>query len=135
MPQSFPTQFVLTLLLALFLPYSAWLYVKSPQAGKADPRADRGKLLWQQHNCGACHQLYGLGGYLGPDLTNVYSLRGEAPIKGVIQSGTVVMPAFKLSEQELQDLLRFLQSTDQSGTADPRNFTLQPNGNIQALSH
>jgi len=135
MPRSFPSQLVLTLLLALFLPYSAWLYIKSPQPGDPDPRADRGKLLWQQHNCGACHQLYGLGGYLGPDLTKVYSLRGEASIKAFIQSGTAVMPAFKLKEVELQDLIRFLQSADQSGPADPRNFTLQPNGNIQAPSH
>ncbi len=35
--------------------------------------AAAGKLLYQKYNCQACHQIYGLGGYMGPDLTNVYS--------------------------------------------------------------
>jgi len=42
-------------------------------------KALQGQQLWQQNNCFSCHQIYGLGGYLGPDLTNVYSQRGKGP--------------------------------------------------------
>ena len=38
--------------------------------------ACEGKIVFQKYNCISCHQLYGLGGYLGPDLTNVISEKG-----------------------------------------------------------
>ena len=45
---------------------------------------------WQNKNCQSCHQLYGLGGYMGPDLTNVASdsTKGHAYMKTVIKYGT-----------------------------------------------
>ena len=36
-----------------------------------------GKVLYQKYNCTACHQIYGLGGFLGPDLTIVVSQQGK----------------------------------------------------------
>ena len=32
-----------------------------------------GRRVWLANNCQACHQLYGFGGFLGPDLTNAAS--------------------------------------------------------------
>ena len=70
------------------------------------------------------HQLYGLGGYLGPDLTNVYSktASNEAYIKGIIKSGVKQMPAFEISEEEMNALLQFLKNVDQSGSSNPQDY-------------
>ena len=92
--------------------------------------AGEGRLVWQKYNCQACHQLYGLGGYLGPDLTNVYSKegKGEVYIRAMIASGTAQMPYFSLNENEYNQLVEFLKMTDASGTADPRNFKIEMSG-------
>ena len=92
----------------------------------------RGRLVWQNNNCESCHQLYGLGGYLGPDLTNVYSAKGKGPvyIKAMIHSGTNTMPSFSLSAEEETDLLQFLKITDASGISDPRIFRISSFGMI-----
>ena len=126
----------LFLLLSLsFLAYSTHLYTAdgSKLAGDIDyVRASEGRLVWQKYNCQSCHQLYGLGGYLGPDLTNVYGdkSKGEILIRTLVTVGTGQMPGFKMSENELSDLLIFLKSVDASGKADPKSFESQSNGMI-----
>ncbi len=92
--------------------------------------ADKGKEIWQQKNCNACHQIYGLGGFLGPDLTNVYSQRSEAYIKAFLQNGTLVMPKFNLSESDMNYLISFLKNIDASGSSDPKNIILNLDGTI-----
>jgi len=86
--------------------------------------ANQGELVWQKYNCQSCHQMYGLGGYLGPDLTNVMSAKGrnEVNVLAVIRTGSIQMPSFNLSEDEKIDLIEFLKLTDASGQADPRSF-------------
>ena len=73
-----------------------------------------GKKLFQQHNCIACHQVYGLGGYLGSDLTIAYSdsKRGEVYIKTVLKNGSVVMPKFNFSEKEINAITFYLKYVD-----------------------
>jgi nitric oxide reductase subunit C len=68
--------------------------------------------------------LYGLGGYLGPDLTNIYSRSSgnEHYIRGIVKSGVKQMPAFKISEDEMKALLQFLKNVDQSGTSNPQDY-------------
>jgi len=113
------------------LSYSVFLYCKQPKGADSDyTRADHGKMVWQQYNCNACHQIYGQGGFLGPDLTNSYSKRGENYINAFLQSGTNIMPNFHLSDDERNALLRYLKSVDQSGSADPKTFTVYANGSI-----
>lgn len=34
-------------------------------------QAAAGKRVWQKHNCVSCHTLFGNGGYVGEDLTNI----------------------------------------------------------------
>ena len=93
-------------------------------------KAGEGKLVWQKYNCQSCHQLFGLGGYLGPDLTNIYSHpeKGEILIRAMLKSGTRQMPEFDLNEDEVLALLEFLKSADASGIADPRKFKVNTIG-------
>ena len=89
---------VFALLCLAFVIYSLSIYlvpIRKHLSSKPDAYlASEGRLVWQNYNCEACHQLYGLGGYLGPDLTNVYSCIGKGPvyIKAMIKSGTGTMP-------------------------------------------
>ena len=80
-------------------------------------RVQAGWDTWQQKNCQSCHQLYGLGGYMGPDLTNIASdtLKGQAYMRGFIKYGTGKMPNFHLNDSEVDHLIAFLQWIDKSG--------------------
>lgn len=115
-----------------FLFYSCFLYSSLPTRNYPDENeAVKGKAIWQQHNCNACHQIYGLGGYLGPDLTNEYSRRDSGFIKAFLKNGTDVMPNFNLTDQETNALLAFLNSIDRTGKSDPRTFRINTNGTIE----
>lgn len=111
-----------------FLIYSFSIYIK-PISVKEDKRFNKsqaadGRLVWQNYNCQSCHQLYGLGGYLGPDLTNIYSTpkKGEPLIRTLVGSGIKQMPAFDLSDLDMNNLIEFLKSVGVSGKSDPRTF-------------
>lgn len=120
-----------------FLIYSFSIYLK-PLSIKEDVRfnkekASEGRLVWQSYNCQSCHQLYSLGGYLGPDLTNVISSpnKGETIVRAMVKSGTKQMPAFNLSDHEMNSLVEFLKSVDASGIADLRGFNIDKFGMIE----
>ncbi len=122
-------KYVFMSLVISFVTYSLWIYslplFSSNEIIKKDIELiNKGRLVWQQNNCHTCHQLYGLGGYLGPDLTNIYTRRGknELYVKGIIKSGVRQMPAFNLNEEEMKVLLAFLKNTDASGTADIKRY-------------
>lgn len=119
-----------------FLFYSAAVdtFGTSNDKGEAllTPDARKGKLLFQQYNCTACHQLYGLGGYMGPDLTNVMSERGKgaAYVNGFLEHGTQRMPDFHLAPQEREQLIAFLKYADATGRSPAPETRIQPNGSI-----
>ncbi len=121
---------ILSALLTAFVSYSLYLYSFLPHQREASAAAERGKLLWQKHNCTACHQVYGLGGYLGPDLTNVHSTRGPDYIRALLMGGTATMPDFHLTQEEINSLNVYLKEVDASGSADPRKFKIELNGTI-----
>ena len=129
--------YIFIFLSILFVVYSFSIYLKPlfdtdhPSINKEE--AANGQLVWQKYNCQACHQLYGLGGFLGPDLTNVLSnpYKGEEYVRAFIQSGTKQMPVFTIPDEEMSALIAFLKSTDASGIADPRNFSTNHFGMIQ----
>lgn len=111
-----------------FLIYSAHVYTSGTEAAHAvpiSPQADRGKQLFQDYNCIACHQFYGLGGYMGPDLTNVISNRGPAYARAFMASGTRAMPDFNLSDEELDALVAYLTFVDKTGTYPPQNYEVK----------
>ncbi len=89
-----------------------------------------GENLWRQYNCNSCHQLYGLGGYLGPDLTNIYSQPGKGvpQIKAMLNSGVKAMPLFHFTEVEKEDIVSFLKAVDQTGQYPNQHAVIEPNG-------
>ena len=109
------TSFVL---LISFVLYSAFVYTTGTELPKieANPDAINGKLIFQKYNCTSCHQFYGLGGYLGPDLTTVMSQKGKGEVyaRAIMKSGTNRMPDFKLSDSEINKLVEFLKYVDQT---------------------
>ncbi|WP_396161453.1 c-type cytochrome [Flavobacterium sp.] len=116
-------------LFVCFIAFSVWIYTiplfsPSQYSEKELHLVAEGRLVWQKYNCHTCHQLYGLGGYLGPDLTNVYSRSGnnEHYIRGIVKSGVKQMPAFEISEEEMNALLQFLKNVDQSGSSNPQDY-------------
>jgi len=121
----------------IFIVYSFSIYLKPLSIGEDkrfnEKQAAEGHLVWQSYNCQTCHQLYSLGGYLGPDLTNIISnpQKGEKLVRVMVKSGTKQMPAFSLSDKEMDALIEFLKSTDASGIADPRKFKVNNFGMIE----
>ena len=94
--------------------------------------AKKGKLLFQKYNCTACHQLYGLGGYMGPDLTNVISAEGKGELyaKAFLMSGTQRMPNFNLDESEINSLVEYLKYVDKTGISPVKKFEINSDGTI-----
>ena len=106
-------------LCATFVIYSATIYTSGTAASHSDPMSDEaraGQQLFQDHNCIACHQFYGLGGYMGPDLTNVISNRGAPIARALITAGTANMPNFGLDQGEVSALVAYLEFVDTTGT-------------------
>lgn len=94
--------------------------------------AENGKLLFQKYNCTACHQLYGLGGFMGPDLTNAMSKQGigELYVSAFLQGGTQRMPNFHLSEDEIKSLVAYLKYVDKTGISPVKKFEINYDGTI-----
>lgn len=102
----------------LFAGYTLSVYLfADPQRSAPAPTENetKGWAIWQDKNCQSCHQLYGLGGYVGPDLTNVASIKGTQYMRSFIASGTESMPNFHLKPNEVDQLISFLQWVDKSG--------------------
>lgn len=123
-------------LFVLFVLDTAIIYVSenanNPGAQYLTQGAKKGKLIFQEKNCVSCHQVYGLGGYMGPDLTNVMSApgKGDLYVKAFIQNGTARMPNFHLSERDINDLAEYLRYVDKTGISPLRNFHININGTI-----
>jgi nitric oxide reductase subunit C len=121
-------------LLIVFSYYTQFVYTLPVKEDRVNTdEALKGKMIWQKKNCQACHQIYGLGGFLGPDLTNEYSNKEKGPvyITAFVRGGTPVMPSFNLDESEMNSLLAFLQHISESGESNPKNFKINSNGTIE----
>jgi nitric oxide reductase subunit C len=111
---------------AAFAVYSAYVWTAGTDIPKNQPpghQVKAGLALFQEKNCIACHQLYGLGGHMGPDLTNVVSAEGKGPdyARTFIENGTSKMPNFNFNETQVAALIQFLGFVDSSGTYPPKN--------------
>lgn len=126
-------------LVVLFTGGSAVTYTSATAVPDAratyDDAATRGAQLYREFNCTACHQFYGLGGYMGPDLTNVISAPGKGPdfAKGIILHGTQRMPVLGITPQQAEDIVSFLRAVDATGTYPIRHIDLTPWGTYRSM--
>ncbi len=116
-----------------FLFYSGYVYTKGTEAAHLPPMSDierQGAEVFQQYNCVACHQFYGLGGYMGPDLTNVISNRGAAYARAFISAGTASMPNLGLANEEIDAVVAYLAFVDATGTYPAENYDVRWFGTV-----
>lgn len=121
-------------LCASFVFYSGYVYTKGTEAAHVPPMNDmerRGAEVFQQYNCVACHQFYGLGGYMGPDLTNTISNRGAAVARAFISSGTATMPNLGLTTEEVDAVVAYLEFVDKTGTYPPKDYDVRWFGTVE----
>lgn len=123
-------------LFATFMAYSTYVYTAGTRVSQPvalDDQVSAGLMLFQEKNCIACHQFYGLGGYMGPDLTNVISTAGKGPLyAGVfIKNGTVKMPNFHFTDEEAAAVIAFLTYVDAGGKYPPENYRIRWYGTLE----
>ncbi len=119
---------IIATLFVLFVVYSVNVYTAGTAAPHIEPMSDdsrKGQQLFQAHNCIACHQFYGLGGYMGPDLTNTISKHGSAYARAFITSGTRSMPNFDLAKEEIDALVAYLEFVDKTGRYPAENYDVK----------
>lgn len=84
---------------------------------KLTPQVIAGKDVWHKYNCTNCHTLLGEGAYYAPDLTKIALQRGPEYLKAFLRDPSQfydeqkvrrVMPRQGLSEQEISDVVAFL---------------------------
>jgi nitric oxide reductase subunit C len=106
-------------LIVIFIIYNSLIYNSDSYIPSTamTKKAVKGEILWQNNNCWSCHQVYGLGGYLGPELTNIYSNPNKGPdyIKAMLNSGVKSMPKFNFTEEEKLAITEYLKIIDKSG--------------------
>ena len=127
--------FIITILITLFVVFNGLIYTSNENENpiKLTEQGLHGQRLWQENNCWSCHQTYGLGGYLGPDLTNVYSAENKGPlyIKAFLNSGVKAMPKFNFSEAEKEALVTYLKFIDSTGYYPNYNAKFKPKGWVE----
>ncbi len=79
-----------------------------------------GQTLWRRNNCQSCHQIYGFGGFLGPDLTNAAGRLTRDRLDEVLTEGVSPMPAYHFSEEEIDAIDAYLHSLDSTGVGQAR---------------
>lgn len=90
-----------------------------------------GTAVWRDLNCEACHSVFGLGGHVGPDLTNIIKWRGTAYVHGTLLTGRPGMPAFAaITPRDLTNLLAFLSFVNETGDFPQRTRPLQAFGRM-----
>ena len=99
---------------------------------KLTPQVIAGKNVWHANNCTNCHTLLGEGAYYAPDLTKIALQRGSEYLKAFMRDPSKfydeqkvrrVMPKQNLSEQEISDLIAFL---DWIGRIDNQGWPPRP---------
>ena len=74
--------------------------------------AREGRALWQKYACQTCHQFYGQGGFLGPDLTNAASRVDSTRLVSLLTVGSGQMPPLGFSDEESAAMAAFLREMD-----------------------
>jgi len=105
--------FMLALLVITYL-FIIFILYKVHKTKDITLNSNKGLKVWLQHKCYSCHKIYGLGGFLAPDLTNVTNRLSFTNFSLLITEGTINMPKFLLSKLELLYLFSFFKSLEPS---------------------
>ena len=106
---------IFAILFITYITYSSWVYTRgTDRASIMTSHQEWGKQIYQEYNCQSCQQLFGLGGYLGPELTTVISdkNRGELYASILLENGAIRMPNFHLSPKQVNALIDYLKYVD-----------------------
>ncbi|MDP9265831.1 MAG: cytochrome c [Chloroflexota bacterium] len=98
-------------------------------AAPSDPALQGGWRIYRDKNCGACHEIGGTGGHIGPPLSHVGTVAGTRRAglsaakylrESITDPSAYVVPGYPdsmphglardLSDQEIDDLVRYLAS-------------------------
>ncbi len=102
---------LLTVLTACFVVQSGLVYSDDVDLVLSE-EAIQGRKLFHENACQVCHQLWGQGGFLGPDLTNAGSRVDEARLSSLLTIGSGQMPALHFSEDQIRAVRAFLTEID-----------------------
>lgn len=121
---------------ACFFLQTGFVYFDYPRESPGPPLsqpARQGRTLWRANNCQACHQIYGFGGFLGPDLTNIVARRPHEDWSDILTEGRKQMPAFDFDEQQREAVIAFLSEVNQTGTGYPRYAQLRDDFKVDTM--
>ncbi len=119
-----------------FFVQAGFVYLDYPRGAlgaRLSAQAKGGLALWRKNNCQACHQIYGYGGFLGPDLTNVMSRRPLEDWTDVLTRGRKQMPAFHFDQQQRAAIIAFLTEMNDTGTSIPHFAKLREDAEFDFL--
>ncbi|MBI3605953.1 MAG: cytochrome b N-terminal domain-containing protein, partial [Nitrospirae bacterium] len=86
----------------------------------SDPAVVRGRAIYTKMSCAGCHRIHGEGAQVGPDLSYEGDKRDPPWLMGHFKdpqkfSPGSFMPAFRLTDKELEDLTAYMISLKKSG--------------------
>lgn len=102
---------LLAVLVACFAFQSGLVYSDEVDLRLSD-EAVEGRKLFHDGSCQVCHQLWGQGGFLGPDLTNSASRVDETRLASLLTVGSGQMPAYDFSAEQIAQMRAFLDEID-----------------------
>ena len=111
MLESSSKKIMLTVLTASFVVQTGLVYLDDADI-QLSADAVEGRKLFHEGSCQVCHQLWGQGGFLGPDLTNAASRIDETRLVSLLTVGSGQMPTFDFDEQQIGYLRAFLEEID-----------------------
>lgn len=116
----FPTKHRKVLMLSLVSAFLVQTYLvysdkTGLKTGSLSASAHHGRKIWLKNNCQSCHQIFGFGGFLGPDLTNTAHEFDAEELQEVLATGPGQMPSIKISKEEAQHLKAYFKELNKTG--------------------
>lgn len=111
---------LLLILVICFTLQTILVYTDSSSSPPLTTMALEGRRIWHQYNCQSCHQIYGFGGFLGLDLTNASARIDPQRLQQVLTSGSGLMPAFNMHEDEIAAIDEYLKALNETGVGQAK---------------
>ncbi len=108
-----------------FFTQTALVYLDPSNNTALSDTARQGRRIWNRNNCQSCHQLYGFGGFLGPDLTNAAERVPPERLRHLLTEGSGRMPAFGFSQRQITAVGEFLEAMHETGRGQARMVSAQ----------